>query len=265
MATTNIRNFVRDGAKHGAIGVLNTAWDDDGENFNAPNWHGSAWGAECAWNASTTTPEDFNRRLGAVLFGEQGGHFGRAIEALSAPEVCGLPNAEFWNNEFGQKAGDPEAERPQWEKRLTPVRAAREHLQACRAEATANAELLDYFMFGAERMQVYAQRRLDRLEALSAYSSALKAGPGEAATLVAKAQVPLRRSRAALEGLQKRFAELWMLENKPYALDWTLNRYRDALGRYDAVLKRLDEAHGAAQAGQPSPAPQAIGLEPAER
>jgi len=31
VAVTNIHNFVRDGARHGAIGMLNTAWDDDGE------------------------------------------------------------------------------------------------------------------------------------------------------------------------------------------------------------------------------------------
>lgn len=97
-ATINIRNFVRDGIKHGALGMLNTAWDDDGETFNAPNWHGIAWGAECSWNASATAPEDFNRRIGAVLFGEKGDHFGKAIERLSTPEICGLPDGEFGNS-----------------------------------------------------------------------------------------------------------------------------------------------------------------------
>ena len=64
-ATTNIRNFVRDGAKHGAIGMLNTDWLDDGEGLKGQKWHGMAWGAECAWNASRTTSEEFNRRIGA--------------------------------------------------------------------------------------------------------------------------------------------------------------------------------------------------------
>jgi len=62
-ATANIQVYVRDGAKHGALGMLNTTWDDEGEQLAGWNWHGIAWGAECAWNASMTAPEDFNRRL----------------------------------------------------------------------------------------------------------------------------------------------------------------------------------------------------------
>src|SRR4029078_9783591 len=95
-ASTNIQNFVRDGIKLGAIGMLNTAWDDDGESFNAPNWYGFAWGAECAWNASTTCSGDFYRRMGGGLFGEKADAFGRAIEALSTPGIDGLPNKAFW-------------------------------------------------------------------------------------------------------------------------------------------------------------------------
>ena len=89
-AVTNIQNFVRDGARFGALGVLNTAWDDNGENFNAPNWHGYAWGAECAWNASATSIEAFNRRIGAVLFGEKNDHFGRAIALLAQTHYLSL-------------------------------------------------------------------------------------------------------------------------------------------------------------------------------
>ena len=88
VATTNIRNFVRDGVKHGALGMLNTDWEDDGEAINAVKWHGDAWAAECAWNASATTPEEFNRRVGAVLFGEKGDHFGQAIELLARRTGC---------------------------------------------------------------------------------------------------------------------------------------------------------------------------------
>ena len=72
VAVTNIHNFVRDGIKHGAIGMINTDWEDDAEALKAVKWHADAWAAECAWNASATPIEAFNRRVGAVLFGERG-------------------------------------------------------------------------------------------------------------------------------------------------------------------------------------------------
>jgi hexosaminidase len=261
-ATTNIGNFVRDGHKHGAIGVLNTAWDDDGESLNAPNWHGIAWGAECSWNASTTAPEDFNRRIGAVLFGENGDHFGKAIERLSTSGIDGLPNGDFWRIELGPcKVSSVGAAREQWEGVLKPVRAAIEQLEACQHDATVNADLLDFFVFGARRMELYAQRELDRLDAAVAYREASQSGSAQAIPLIARAEASLRRARDAHDALGQRFAELWRRENKPYALDWTLNRYRNAVGKYDAVLGRLASAREAAKAGGGLPTPMEAGLE----
>ena len=83
VATTNIAHFVRDGAKHGALGMINTDWEDDGEAINAVKWYCDAWAAECAWNASATPLEAFNRRVGAVLFGERGDAFGQAVTHLA--------------------------------------------------------------------------------------------------------------------------------------------------------------------------------------
>jgi len=120
-ATLNIHNFVRDGAKHGAIGMLNTAWEDDGEALQG-------WGAECAWNASTTTPDDFNRRLGAVLFGEKGDHFGRAIELLSETHrmsgMQGMNNKRFWQDDF-QPNRPPATIRKSAERLLAAAQPAR--------------------------------------------------------------------------------------------------------------------------------------------
>ena len=63
--------------------MLNTDWEDDGEALNAVKWYCDAWAAECAWNASTTPLEAFNRRVGAVLFGERGDAFGQAVTLLA--------------------------------------------------------------------------------------------------------------------------------------------------------------------------------------
>jgi hypothetical protein len=175
VATTNIRNFVRDGVKHGAIGMLNTDWKDDGESLNAPSWHGYAWGAECAWNGSTTAPEDFNRRIGAVLFGEAGERFGRAIERLSQVHrlagMEGMNNRRFWINDFLPER-PPSAIRASANQLLEIVRPAIEDLEACRADAAHEGELLDTFLHGARRMELIGQRMLDGLQAAELYSRA---------------------------------------------------------------------------------------------
>ncbi len=109
VAVTNIHNFIRDGIKHGAIGMLNTDWEDDAEALKAVKWHADAWAAECAWNASATPIEDFNRRVGAVLFGERGDEFGQAVALLTQthrlPAMKDMFNARFWEKDFVLKPG----------------------------------------------------------------------------------------------------------------------------------------------------------------
>ena len=45
----NIRNFVRDGQKYGSMGMLNTSWDDMGEDLFDMGWYGVVYAAACAW------------------------------------------------------------------------------------------------------------------------------------------------------------------------------------------------------------------------
>ncbi len=48
-AVKNIVNFVRDGQEAGALGMLNTEWDDDGESLFENAWYGVALGAAASW------------------------------------------------------------------------------------------------------------------------------------------------------------------------------------------------------------------------
>lgn len=50
----NIANFARDGAKLGARGLLNTAWNDSGEAMLNSAWHAFGWGAEMSWKPITS-------------------------------------------------------------------------------------------------------------------------------------------------------------------------------------------------------------------
>ena len=243
-AALNIRNFVRDGVKHHALGMLNTEWKDDGESLRGCNWHGYAWGAECAWNASQTTPEVFNRRLGGVLFGEKGDHFGRAIELLAQthklPGMNGMMNGRFWQNDF-PPGGDPAAVRTSARRLLATVRPAIEHLEACKKEAVANADLLDSFLLGARRMERIGQRMLDGLACAEAYREACTATDKAAALrFLATATNLVRSNREAHATLGREFERLWRAESKPYSLKSVMDRYAGVAAR----LRRAPAAPG---------------------
>ena len=261
VAVTNIQNFVRDGVKHGALGMINTDWEDDGEALNAVKWHADAWAAECAWNAAATPLEAFNRRVGAVLFGEAGTHFGQAVELLARthrlPAMKGMMNARFWDDDFVPQ-GKPAAVHAAASNLLAVVRPALQHLEACRKEAKCNEPVLDALLFGARRMELIGQRMLDGLEAAQHYEKACATQPN-ADALPAIEQL-VRQNRDAHEVLGRQFAALWLAESKPYALDWTLRRYTNAVNRYDALLRRVGAAQKEARAGRPLPAPEEIGL-----
>ena len=261
VALTNVQHFVRDGVKHGALGMLNTDWEDDGEAINAVKWHADAWAAECAWNASVTTTEAFNRRVGAVLFGETGDHFGQAVEMLARthrlPTMKGMANARFWERDFPPQAS-PAAVQAAATNLLALVRPALQHLEACRGEARCNQQVLDAFLFGARRMELIGQRMLDGLEAALLYEQAATApAPVEKLDRI---ELLIRKNRDAVEVMGKQFAALWLAENKPYALDWTLRRYTNAVSEYDGLLRKLATAQAAVAAGRPLPAPDEIGL-----
>lgn len=263
VATANIRNFVRDGVKHGAMGMLNTDWEDDGEAINAVKWYCDAWAAECSWNASATPLEDFNRRVGAVLVGEPGERLGRAIQRLAAthrmPNMRGMNNARFWENDFPPQASPAVVEKRAG-RLLEAVRPAIEDLEACRAEATANPNIIEAYLFGARRMERIGQRMLDGLETARLYERAWRAKPQEAVGLLQQAESLVRRNRDAHEALGRQFAAIWLSESKPYGLDWTMARYEQTVKRFEALAERLAQARPAAASGKPLPLPEEIGL-----
>lgn len=272
-AMVNIRNFVRDGANRKALGMLNTEWKDGGEMLRGSNWHGYAWGAECAWNASATEPEDFNRRIGAVLFGEKDDHFGQAIELLSKAHRLpiaqakglgewpqGITNARFWMNDFAPTADEAEI-RGLAEPLLALVRPATQHLEACKKDAVVNADLLDAFLYGARRMELVGQRMLDGLEAAKAYAEAVQAATREEKLArLLRADQLLCRNRDAFRTLGDEFSRIWRLESKPYSLDWTTKRYADTLKWYEDLLVKLADARKRVEAGNPLLSPREIGL-----
>jgi hexosaminidase len=261
VAVTNIQNFVRDGIKHGAIGMINTDWEDDAEALKAVKWPADAWAAECAWNASATPIEAFNRRVGAVLFGERGDEFGQAVALLAQthrlPGMKDMFNTRFWEKDFVANAG-PAAIQATSSNLLITVRPALGHLETCLRQAKCNQHVLEVFLFGARRMEFIGQRMLDGLEAAQLYEQARQTTPE--VSKLAQAERLIRKNLDAYERIGQQFAALWLSENKPYALDWTLGRYTNAVNECGVLLRKLETARLAAAAGQSLPPADELGL-----
>ena len=188
-------------------GMINTDWEDDGEALKAVKWHADAWAAECAWNASATPIEAFNRRVGAVLFGERGDEFGQAVELLAQthrlPGMKDMFNSRFWEKDFVPKAG-PAAIQATATNLLAIVRPALAHLEACRQQAKCNQHVLEVFLFGARRMEFIGQRMLDGLEAAQLYEHGCRQASRWRAAKLAQVEQLIRKNRDAYERLGRR-------------------------------------------------------------
>jgi len=269
-AVGNIQGFVRDGAKHGALGMLNTSWDDGAENLFNCNWHGVAWGAECAWNASTTSIDDFDRRIGGVLFGEPGDHFGQAIKLLGKThtrEFEWMSTPRFWQHDTLQFAVGREVQKEDCRHLLTLVDPALEHLRAAKKDAKFNAYVLDYFIFGAQRIKLLATRMLRQLEAGECYEQAgyAIAEKKDPKPLVQRAVRLMKEIRSDHAQLKPVYCKLYLAENRPYSLDWLSAAYDDICGYYDGLIGKLEQAQKTlAETGKLPPARE-VGLEIVEK
>ena len=265
-SATNIHNFVRDGIKSGTLGVLNTTWNDDGETLFGPDVYGLAYGAECAWNGSTTSIDQFNRRIGAVLFGEQGDHFGRAIELLGKTHGLSgyraMMDSRFWDVEEGKLPGTRETSVAQAEALLTIINPALRELKSARADAHYNQSVLDTYLFGAARMRFMAMRQLEYLRSADSYSAA--AASSNSATQVAGIESARQRVIELMHGymeLKAEYTRLWHIEKRPYALANVLARYDAAIARFSTVAVHLKDAEAIALRGQPMPTAESVGLD----
>jgi hypothetical protein len=110
-------------------------------------------------------------------------------------------------------------------------------------------------------MELRFQRELDRLQAAQAYRNARQGPWAEALSWINRTEEILQRSRAAHQVLSHRFEELWARENKPYAMDRAMNRYRDLLAKYDAQIERLRRVRTNAKTDRSLPRSRDVGLE----
>ena len=110
-------------------------------------------------------------------------------------------------------------------------------------------------------MELIGQRMADGVEAADAYARACQStDKEEVLRQLTEVERLARVNRDAHEALGQEFRRLWLAESKPFALDRTMARYGSTVKWYDELLERLADARKKAEAGQPLPTPEQMGL-----
>jgi len=270
-ASKNIANFVRDGQTSGAIGMMNTSWDDDGESLFEMSWHGIVFGAAASWQNKPLDRNVFDEDFDWAFFRNEGHEFSEALQSLgSVSELLGIRSSDelFWrepfNSDFQKQARTLKSQIK--EMRLA-VENADESLMRNGAKARRNRSMVPAMRFAAQRfdhlgrrMQVMEKFSQEYWEAYLNLSDRRKVG--RLRNYWGNIYNSLREMTEELTILRQSYKNLWLAENRPYWLDSVLVRYDQAALTWLNKSKALADAVRVYNSESILPDPEAFGLGP---
>jgi hypothetical protein len=270
-ANRNIINFVRDGQKAQALGMMNTTWDDDGESLFEMAWYGIVLGAAASWQDTPVIVDSFDRNFDWAFFRNDGDQFVKDIRALgSINGVLGTgPSDElFWRDPFTtnfQNLARRLMEKAQQVRLL--VENADESLLKDGARAKRNRSMIPAMHLAAQRFD-HLGRRIEVAEQFSReyWDAYLNLGDrGKARRLrryTGAIYNSLREMAEELATLRELYRVQWLAENRPYWLDSVLARYDQAIAIWLAKSRALEEAIRVYETTSILPNPEEFGLGP---
>ena len=220
---SNIANLCRDGYKNGALGVINTCWDDFGESLTNCALYGLALGAETSWNPTTT--QERNTEANFTV------HF---LESLS-DEICQhLDELSEWTkiDGIGKFSAMTEPMAPFYPALVNDsIKALNQRATVAlsvlekavvndKKQVKKNADLFDNALYAVHRMQWCANRNLTRCQLFRTYNS-----PTE--TNTAESQRMIQELISALHELKNEYVKVWNIESRAYWLDVNMEKYDD--------------------------------------
>jgi len=243
VAFVNIRNFVRDGQQLGAMGMLNTTWNDDGESIYGMAWPALVFGAAAGWQAGESDIDRFKNDYDWAFYRNDGATFRDVLEnldrghqALAKSHVTIETDDLFWADPF-----TPEGAKLM--QRILPtatdIRLGAEHalesLYRDDDKAHANRTTLADMTLGAWRwdalgMKAEFTQEINKFywDAFQNQTDADRVGNDlEEITSINARLEDLRDATTRLSGM---YREAWLREYNPFWLDNVLVRY-DTLAR----------------------------------
>ena len=237
-AFVNIRNFVRDGQKHNALGALNTTWNDDGESLVDMTWPGLVFGAAASWQPGESSIDVFKSSYDWAFYRNEDSTFADVIANLDRPHTLlasvKLDNAShelFWTDPFSAAGANTAATAlpVTHELRLSAEHAA-QSLMANRAKARIHADTLDDMLLAAWHLDTLGLKIQFTSEISRFYWDAYtNQTDGSRAQMdfdeIVDINGRLQSLRDAITETRTMYKAGWVRENQPYWLDNVLVRY----------------------------------------
>ncbi|HEX8127804.1 MAG TPA: beta-N-acetylhexosaminidase [Pyrinomonadaceae bacterium] len=268
-AARNITAFVRDGQKAGALGMLNTSWDDDGETLFEMTWYGVVLGAAASWQEGQLDVAQFERDFDWAFFRHEGDSFVRALRTLGGANALlgtNTTNPLFWQEPFTnafQERSRTLSEKTR-QMRLA-VEGAAEMLAREGASARRNRTMIASARFAAERLG-HMGRRMQVVEQFSRdyWQAYLNLGDRRRVNRLRRYHGAiynsLREMAEELAALKASYREQWLAENRPYWMESVLARYDVAIATWLNRSKAMEEAMREYAESSTLPNPEEVGL-----
>jgi hexosaminidase len=257
-AFVNIRNFVRDGQKHQAIGALNTTWNDDGESLVDMTWPGLVFGAAASWQPGESSIEDFKSSYDWAFYRNNSDdstfagvidNLDRAHTLLAGVKLDNASHELFWSDPFSEAGANAAAQALSVAHDLRiSVEHAAETLMRDRTKAHLHAETLDDMLLAAWHLDTLGLKIQFTSEISRFYWDAYQNqtdGTRAQHDLdeIVDINGRLESLRDAITQLREMYTEGWAREDHPYWLD-------NVLVRYDNLAAEVQAKIVAAQAAQ---------------
>lgn len=278
VAYVNIRNFVRDGQKAGAIGMLNTTWDDDGESLFDMTWPALIFGAAASWQPGESNVTDFSDSYDWAFYRSAGSTFKDVITQLNrahgalkqAGWETGADDSLFWANPFSETgAGFMKRVRPAARDIRLGAEHALEILYRNRSVARSNADTIDDMIFAAWRLDALGMKIQFTNEINHFYWDAYlnqtdSDRVGNDLEEITSINARLEDLRDVVTRLRGMYEKAWLRENRPYWLGNVLIRYDHLADEFQSKIVAVKDARRQYSMQKTLPPPQKFGfyLEP---
>ena len=258
-ALGNIQGFVRDGQRLGSTGMLNTAWNDDGEGLFNQDWYGVLFGAAASWQPGESSIPAFEQSYAEVFHGDTTGNIDEAQREIMAAHTLlepvgdgGVNDGLFWVDPWSVDGQAIAAKmRPvQHELRMHAERALELLAKAEQTQTLREADAIAALELGARRMDTIGLKFEFSDEIIDTYAHAQQAAANpKTPDDVDSALYQITDTNGRCQDLRNAYSltrdlyeQAWLKENRPFWLHNVLVRYDVATQLWERRGNQFAEA-----------------------